>query len=77
MTLLHRETPLSPLASHRSGGLVDNHGRRITYLRLAITDRCNLRCRYCRPEQGVPFIPHADILSFEELEQLAAIFCGL
>jgi cyclic pyranopterin phosphate synthase len=57
--------------------LIDNHGRPITYLRLAITDRCNLRCRYCRPEEGVPFIPHADILSFEEMERLVTIFAGL
>jgi cyclic pyranopterin phosphate synthase len=57
--------------------LVDNHSRQITYLRLSITDRCNLRCRYCRPEEGVPFIPHGEILSFEELERLTAIFCAL
>ena len=57
--------------------LIDNHSRSITYLRLAITDRCNLRCRYCRPEEGVPFIPHAEILSFEELERLVAIFCSM
>ena len=54
--------------------LVDGRGRRITYLRLAITDRCNLRCRYCRPENGVPFIPHGEILTFEELLRLVAIF---
>jgi len=57
--------------------LLDNHNRVITYLRLAITDRCNLRCRYCRPEKGIPFIPHEEILSYEELERLTAIFCGL
>jgi cyclic pyranopterin phosphate synthase len=57
--------------------LLDNHNRPITYLRLSITDRCNLRCRYCRPEEGVPFIPHDEILSFEELERLAAIFCAM
>jgi len=57
--------------------LADNHGRPITYLRLSITDRCNLRCRYCRPEEGVPFIPHGEILTFEELERLTGIFCGL
>jgi len=57
--------------------LEDNHNRPITYLRLAITDRCNLRCRYCRPEEGVPFIPHEEILSFEELERLTTIFCAL
>jgi cyclic pyranopterin phosphate synthase len=57
--------------------LLDNHRRAITYLRLSVTDRCNLRCRYCRPEEGVPFIPHAEILTFEELERLVTIFCSL
>jgi cyclic pyranopterin phosphate synthase len=56
--------------------LIDNYNRPINYLRLSITDRCNLRCRYCRPEEGVPFVPHGEILSFEELERLAAIFCA-
>lgn len=53
--------------------LIDNHGRLITYLRLAITDRCNLRCRYCMPEQGVEPIAHDQTLSYEELERLVAI----
>jgi len=57
--------------------LIDNHSRPITYLRLSITDRCNLRCRYCRPEEGVPFIPHEEILSFEELERFVSIFCSM
>lgn len=57
--------------------LTDNHGRQINYLRIAVTDRCNLRCRYCRPEEGVPFIPHEEILTFEELERLITIFCSL
>ncbi|MDT8334413.1 MAG: GTP 3',8-cyclase MoaA [Desulfurivibrionaceae bacterium] len=67
----------SSVAASPADHLVDGHGRRITYLRLAITDRCNLRCRYCRPEQGVPFIPHAEILRFEELERLVRIFTTL
>jgi cyclic pyranopterin phosphate synthase len=67
-----------PQTSYPSGfRLTDNHHRSITYLRLSITDRCNLRCRYCRPEEGVPFIPHDEILSFEELERLVGIFCSL
>ena len=57
--------------------LTDNHGRIINYLRLSVTDRCNLRCRYCRPEKGVPFIPHEEILTFEELLRITAIFCEL
>ncbi len=57
--------------------LIDNHGRPITYLRLAITDRCNLRCRYCMPEEGVPSISHEQALSYEELERLVRLFQGL
>jgi GTP 3',8-cyclase len=57
--------------------LIDNHGRSITYLRLAITDRCNLRCRYCMPEQGVTPITHDQALSYEELERLVAIFLSM
>ena len=65
--------PISPLPDR----LVDNHGRKINYLRLAITDRCNLRCRYCLPEKGVSFVSHDEILSFEEFERLVVIFSGL
>lgn len=57
--------------------LVDRHGRTITYLRLAITDRCNLRCRYCMPEEGVSVLSHDDILSYEELERLVRLFVSL
>lgn len=57
-------------------GLIDNHGRRITYLRLAITDRCNLRCRYCRPGK-VPFVPHDQILTYDEIERLVRIFTSM
>ncbi|MCB2187790.1 MAG: GTP 3',8-cyclase MoaA [Deltaproteobacteria bacterium] len=60
-----------------SSCLIDKFGRRINYLRLAITDRCNLRCQYCQPESGVPFIPHQEILRFEELERLTRIFVSL
>lgn len=60
---------------HKS--LVDNHGRAITYLRLAITDRCNLRCRYCMPDQGDKFVPHKEILRYEEMVHLVRIFAGL
>jgi len=45
----------------------DSCGRTIDYLRVSITDRCNLRCRYCMPASGVPLLTHADILSYEEI----------
>jgi cyclic pyranopterin phosphate synthase len=69
--------PNNPPTLTEDGGLIDGRGRRITYLRLSITDRCNLRCRYCRPEKGVPFIHHNEILRFEELERLTKIFCSM
>ena len=53
--------------------LYDNHGRRINYVRLAVTDRCNLRCFYCMPEEGIRFAPKHDILSYEEMERLLRI----
>lgn len=57
----------------------DGCGREIDYLRLSITDRCNYRCRYCMPPQGVPKRDHRDILSFEELLEIAAacVRCGV
>ncbi|WP_298267669.1 GTP 3',8-cyclase MoaA [Geobacter sp.] len=51
--------------------LVDSFGRRINYLRLSVTDRCNLRCRYCMPVEGVEKLTHGDILSYEELFRIA------
>ena len=52
--------------------LIDNFGRRINYLRLSVTDRCNLRCRYCMPADGVDKLAHAAILSYEELFRIAS-----
>ncbi|MCM2265714.1 MAG: GTP 3',8-cyclase MoaA [Desulfuromonadales bacterium] len=51
--------------------MLDPFGRSIEYLRLSITDRCNLRCRYCMPEDGVAPLAHGDILSYEELLRVA------
>jgi len=53
--------------------MYDSFGRTIDYLRLSVTDRCNLRCVYCMPPQGVTWIPHTDILSFEELLRLVRV----
>lgn len=48
-------------------GILDSFGRSINYLRISVTDRCNLRCIYCMPPEGVPQIPHSEILSYEEI----------
>ncbi len=57
--------------------LYDNHGRKIDYLRLAVTDRCNLRCFYCMPHEGIDFVPREDLLSYEELLRLCNVFTDL
>ena len=54
----------------RGAPLVDAFQRRITYLRISVTDRCNLRCVYCMPEAGLPWIPKREILTFEEIVQI-------
>jgi cyclic pyranopterin phosphate synthase len=51
----------------------DSYHRSIDYLRLSVTDRCNLRCVYCMPEDGVPKLSHDDVLSYEELLRLARV----
>jgi len=53
--------------------LVDSHGRAHTDLRISVTDRCNLRCRYCMPAEGVEFRPAADIMSYEEIERFVRL----
>ncbi|MEW6375683.1 MAG: GTP 3',8-cyclase MoaA [Thermodesulfobacteriota bacterium] len=54
--------------------LLDPYRRKINYLRISVTDRCNLRCRYCMPEEGIPLIPHEEILTYEELLRIVHIF---
>ena len=57
--------------------MLDEFGRTIDYLRISVTDRCNLRCIYCMPEEGVETLSHFDILSYEETLRLARIFSEL
>src|SRR6266550_3087762 len=57
--------------------LIDSFDRKIDYLRISVTDRCNFRCVYCMPEQGAPIAPKEDILTFEEIERLARIAVSL
>lgn len=51
----------------------DSYARKIDYLRISITDRCNLRCRYCMPEDGVESVGHDAVLSYEELYRVARV----
>ena len=57
--------------------LYDNHGRVINYLRLAVTDRCNLRCFYCMPENGIKFVEKSALLSYEEMARLISVLAKL
>ena len=57
--------------------LYDNHGRIINYLRLAVTDRCNLRCQYCMPECGIDFTAREQLMTYEELLRVTRIFSKL
>jgi cyclic pyranopterin phosphate synthase len=57
--------------------LVDAQRRHVDYVRLSLTDRCNYRCTYCMPEQGIELAPREDVLTFEEIERLVAVFARL
>jgi molybdenum cofactor biosynthesis protein A len=57
--------------------LYDNHGRQLNYLRLAVTERCNLRCFYCMPEDGLPWSTKDQILSYEEMMRLVRILAEM
>ena len=57
--------------------IIDNFGREHTYLRISLTERCNLRCFYCMPENGIELMPKSHIMTFEEIMKLAETFVSL
>jgi len=57
--------------------LFDGHGRRISDLRVSVTDRCNFRCQYCMPAEGLPWLERSELLSFEEIERLVRLMVAL
>jgi GTP 3',8-cyclase len=61
----------------RRDQLRDGHGRVIGDLRLSVTDRCNFRCQYCMPAEGLPWLERSEVLSFEELERLVRLFSAM
>ncbi|HVS56055.1 MAG TPA: radical SAM protein, partial [Casimicrobiaceae bacterium] len=69
----HAAPPFAP-----TGALEDTRGRALRDLRVSVTDRCNFRCVYCMPKDvfghDYPFLPHAELLTFEEIARLARIF---
>jgi cyclic pyranopterin phosphate synthase len=56
--------------------LQDEFHRRVGYVRISLTDRCNYRCLYCMPEEGVDLVPRQDVLTFEEIERLVRVMMG-
>jgi len=56
--------------------LLDPYKRKINYLRISVTDKCNLRCRYCMPEEGIPLISHGAILTYEEILRIVRVFAA-
>ena len=65
------------MTAHDQGPLRDAHGRPITDLRVSVTDRCNFRCKYCMPAEGMPWLDRSEVLSFEEIERLVRILVRL
>ena len=57
--------------------MTDQFGRTINYMRVSVTDRCNLRCVYCMPPEGVPCLSHRDILTYDEITRVCRIGAGL
>ncbi len=57
--------------------LKDSYGRTIDYLRISVIDRCNLRCVYCTPEEGIDLLPHKEIMSYEEMLEFSEVAVGL
>lgn len=71
-------SPVSSILSDRKVvSLIDGFSRPITYLRVSVTDKCNLRCVYCMPESGLPWLRRDDILSYEEIAEIVRAGAGV
>ena len=66
-----------PIASVPPAGMPDTFGRVATDLRVSVTDRCNLRCSYCMPAEGLPWMPKPEMLTDDELLRIITVFIGL
>src|SRR6266498_3306555 len=69
-------TPIQIEQPH-TGPLLDRFGRVGDDLRVSVTDRCNFRCTYCMPAEGLPWLPKSEILTFEEMVRLVGVFARL
>ena len=67
--------PAPPAAS--AAPVRDGWGRKIRSLRISVTDRCNFRCRYCMPAEGLPWLPKPELLAFEEIQRLVAVMARM
>jgi cyclic pyranopterin phosphate synthase len=67
----------TPPSGAGQGGLADRHGRIARSLRLSVTDRCNLRCLYCMPEEGIRWFDRSRLLTFEEIERIVRVLASL
>ncbi|HYW12965.1 MAG TPA: GTP 3',8-cyclase MoaA [Longimicrobium sp.] len=79
MTPLVQLGPLAVAPSRpvpQSGAMEDGFGRRIEYLRISVTDKCNLRCVYCMPEEGLPWLRREQILRYEEIAEIVRVMAG-
>ena len=77
-----RATPIKPVGKNSAAPYTaDTRGRHLRDLRISVTDRCNFRCIYCMPKtvfgRDYPFLPHSELLSFEEIAHAARIFVNL
>ena len=69
--------PVNPKATPGGKSLIDHYGRKLHYLRISLTDRCNLRCIYCMPQKGVAKLAHREVLSLEEMARVARLAVGM
>jgi GTP 3',8-cyclase len=66
-----------PVPADAPASMQDGFGRRIEYLRISVTDKCNLRCVYCMPEEGLPWLKRSDLLSYEEIAAVVSVMAGM
>jgi len=75
---LRRREVESARATPQTGDVMrDGFGRRVEYLRISVTDKCNLRCVYCMPEEGLPWLGRSDILAYEEIASIVRTMAGM
>lgn len=70
-------TPVPGMERPTSGSLRDRFARRHTYLRVSVTDRCNYRCTYCMPAEGLEWLPRSQVLTYEEIGRVVGVFARL